>query len=145
MGTASRLKVEGIDICGKTGTAENFAKIGGKRVQLKDHSIFVAFAPKDNPKIAIAIMVENGGFGATIAGPIASLMIEKYLRKKITRTDLETRVLNISLKGEYAKLGGMKEAEAIESTPKDSVVKAKIIKPKEQVTTKTTVDTTKKN
>ncbi|SDW99863.1 penicillin-binding protein 2 [Flavobacterium degerlachei] len=122
-GTASTLRVEGIDICGKTGTAENFAKIGGKRVQLKDHSIFVAFAPKDNPKIAIAILVENGGFGATIAGPIASLMIEKYLRKKITRTDLETRVLNISLKDRYAILGGMKEASAIETTPKDPNLK----------------------
>jgi cell division protein FtsI/penicillin-binding protein 2 len=48
-------------IAGKTGTAENFAKIDGKKDQLKDHSIFVAFAPKDNPKIAIAILVENGG------------------------------------------------------------------------------------
>lgn len=155
MGTASRLKVEGIDICGKTGTAENFAKIDGKRVQLEDHSIFVAFAPKDNPKIAIAIMIENGGFGASIAGPIASLMIEKYLRKKITRTDLEIRVLNKSLAGEYAKLGGMNEASAIESTPKDSVLKAKIIAPKavtpktatppKSEIKKTTVDTTKKN
>ncbi|WP_418264053.1 penicillin-binding protein 2 [Flavobacterium faecale] len=136
-GTASSLRVEGIDICGKTGTAENFAKIGGKRVQLKDHSIFVAFAPKDNPKIAIAILVENGGFGATIAGPIASLMIEKYLRKKITRVDLEKRVLGISLRDQYAKLGGMKEASAIETTPKDSISR------KETSTLK--VDSTKQN
>ena len=137
-GTASSLRVDGIDICGKTGTAENFAKIGGKRVQLKDHSIFVAFAPKDNPKIAIAILVENGGFGATIAGPIASLMIEKYLRKKITRVDLEKRVLGISLRDQYAKLGGMKEASAIETTPKDSVSKLNKLK------TNTVIDTTKK-
>lgn len=102
-GTASSLRVEGIDICGKTGTAENYAKIGGKRIKMKDHSIFVAFAPKDNPKIAIAILVENGGFGATIAGPIASLMIEKYLRGKITRTDLEKRILEKSLREEYEK------------------------------------------
>lgn len=147
-GTAYALKVEGIDICGKTGTAENFAKINGKRTQLKDHSIFVAFAPKDNPKIAIAIMIENGGFGATIAGPIASLMIEKYLKRKISRTDLEIRVLNKSLASEYAKLGGMTEASLIESTPKDSVLKAKIVTPK-AITPKTeikstTVDTTKK-
>lgn len=121
LGTARALRVEGIDIAGKTGTAENFAKIGGKRVKLEDHSIFVAFAPKDNPKIAIAILVENGGYGAAIAGPIASLMIEKYLRKKITRTDLETKILNTSLKDRYAKLGGMKEASAIETTPKDSI------------------------
>ena len=137
-GTASSLRVDGIDICGKTGTAENFAKIGGKRVQLADHSIFVAFAPKDNPKIAIAIMVENGGFGSRIAGPIASLMIEKYLRKKITRVDLEKRVLGISLKDQYAKLGGMKESSAIESTPKDSIRKYNEVK------TNSVIDTTKK-
>lgn len=101
LGTARGLSVNGIDICGKTGTAENFAKINGKRVQLKDHSIFVAFAPKDNPKIAIAVFVENGGGGRTIAGPIASLMIEKYLKNKIMRIDLEKRILNTSLQDEY--------------------------------------------
>lgn len=138
-GTAYHLKVEGIDICGKTGTAENFAKIDGKRVQLKDHSIFVAFAPKDNPKIAIAVMVENGGFGATIAGPIASLMIEKYLRQKITRTDLETRILNKSLQGEYAKLGGLSEAVKLELRKQDSILKSKTTIPKIKV------DTTKQN
>lgn len=124
-GTAYGLRVEGIDICGKTGTAENFAKIDGKRVQLKDHSIFVAFAPKDNPKIAIAVLVENGGYGATIAGPIASLMIEKYLRKKITRTDLEARVLNISLQSRYALLGGLSEEVKKELRIKDSITQSK--------------------
>ena len=103
-GTASRLKVNGIQICGKTGTAENFTKINGKRVQLTDHSIFVAFAPMDDPKIAIAVFVENGYFGARIAGPIASLMIEKYLRGSITRTDLEKAMLEKSLEAEYAKV-----------------------------------------
>jgi len=102
-GTASALRVEGIAICGKTGTAENFAKINGKRTKLQDHSIFVAFAPKDHPKIALAVLVENGHYGAQNAGPIASLMIEKYLRRKITRTDLETKMLNKSLQGEYDK------------------------------------------
>ncbi|WP_296686098.1 penicillin-binding protein 2 [Flavobacterium sp.] len=130
LGTAYHLKVEGIDICGKTGTAENFAKIGGKRTQLEDHSIFVAFAPKNNPKIAIAVMVENGGFGATIAGPIASLMIEKYLRKKITRTDLETRILNKSLQGQYAKLGGLSESVKSEMRKQDSILQSKITPPK---------------
>lgn len=139
LGTARGLRVDGIDICGKTGTAENFAKIDGKRVKLEDHSIFVAFAPKDNPKIAIAVMVENGGYGATIAGPIASLMIEKYLRKKITRTDLEKRILERSLRDRYAILGGMKEANAIESTPKDTIQKYKETK------TNTATDTTKKS
>lgn len=138
LGTASSLRVEGIDICGKTGTAENFAKINGKRTQLEDHSIFVAFAPKDNPKIAIAVMIENGGFGATIAGPIASLMIEKYLRGKITRTDLEKRTLERSLQDRYAKLGGLSEVVKKEMRKKDSIAKSKIVVPKVKI------DTTKK-
>lgn len=102
-GTAKSLQVEGIEICGKTGTAENFTKVDGKRMQLTDHSIFVAFAPKDDPKIAIAVFVENGYWGSRWAGPIASLMIEKHLRDRISRTDLETKVLNGSLLEEYAK------------------------------------------
>lgn len=129
-GTASALRVEGIDICGKTGTAENYAKINGVRTKLEDHSIFVAFAPKDNPKIAIAVMIENGGFGATIAGPIASLMIEKYLRHKITRTDLEKRILERSLQDRYAKLGGQSEAVKQEMRRRDSILKNKMIVPK---------------
>ncbi len=123
LGTAHGLNVEGIDICGKTGTAENFAKINGVRTKLEDHSIFVAFAPKDNPKIAIAILVENGGFGATIAGPIASLMIEKYLKHKITRVDLEKRILERSLQSRYVKLGGVSEAIKMELRKKDSISK----------------------
>jgi penicillin-binding protein 2 len=137
-GTAAGLRVEGIEICGKTGTAENFAKINGKRTQLEDHSIFVAFAPKDNPKIAIAILVENGGFGSVIAGPIASLMIEKYLTGKITRTDLEKRTLERSLQDRYAKLGGQSEAVKLEMKKRDSIIKSKMIVPKIKM------DTTKK-
>ena len=102
-GTASSIQVPGIEICGKTGTAENFTKINGKRVQLTDHSIFVAFAPKDNPKIAIAVFVENGYWGSRWAGRIAGLMIEKYLKGEITRTDMEKYVLEGSLEAEYAK------------------------------------------
>lgn len=103
LGTAHGLNVEGIDICGKTGTAENYTKINGKRVKLQDHSIFVAFAPKDNPKIAIAVFVENGYWGKRWAGPITSLMIEKYIKRKITRKDLEKRMLEGSLQAEYNK------------------------------------------
>ncbi|HSC54630.1 MAG TPA: penicillin-binding protein 2 [Phnomibacter sp.] len=79
-GTGWRLAVEGINICGKTGTVENYYR-GNKQ---KDHSFFAAFAPRENPKIAIACIVENGGFGATIAGPIVSLMIEKYINDTIS-------------------------------------------------------------
>jgi len=102
-GTASALQVPGIEICGKTGTAENFTRIDGKRVQLTDHSIFVAFAPKDNPQIAIAVFVENGYWGGRYAGRIAGLMIEKYLRGDITRKDMEKWILSNSLENEYAK------------------------------------------
>ncbi len=141
LGTAFALRVEGIDICGKTGTAENFAKIGGVRTKLEDHSIFVAFAPKDNPKIAIAILVENGGYGATIAGPIASLMIEKYLRGKITRTDLEKRTLERSLQDRYAKLGGLSDFVKSQIKKQDSILKSKKIVPKIALET----DSTKEN
>ena len=96
--------MEGIKICGKTGTAENKIRVGGKTYQLKDHSIFVAFAPRDNPKIAIAVFIENSGYGATWAGPIATLMIEKYINGKISRTDLEERMLKGSLAPEYKKI-----------------------------------------
>jgi len=102
-GTAAGVQIPGIEICGKTGTAENYTKIDGKRQQLTDHSIFVAFAPKDNPKIAIAVFVENGYWGGRYGGKIASLMIEKHIKGEITRTDLEDWILSHSLEEEYAK------------------------------------------
>mgnify|MGYP003624748017 FL=1 len=102
-GTAARLQIEGIEIAGKTGTVENFTRINGERTQLTDNSVFVAFAPVDNPKIAIAVYIENGYFGSRYAGHIASLMIEKYLNGEITRVDLEKRMLEKTLEEEYAK------------------------------------------
>lgn len=104
VGTASNLKVEGLEICGKTGTAENKMRIAGKTYQLEDHSIFVAFAPKENPTIAIAVVVEHGHWGNTWAGPIATLLAEKYVTGKITRTDLEKRMLTGSLLPQYEKI-----------------------------------------
>jgi len=94
-GTARRSKVNGIEICGKTGTAEN--------PHGQDHSIFIAFAPKDNPKIAIAVFVENGYWGSRWAGPIASLMIEKYLTGGTIRPWKEEQMFNGSLQEEYEK------------------------------------------
>lgn len=102
-GTAAGVAVPGIEIAGKTGTAENFMKIDGKKVQLTDHSIFIAFAPVDDPKIALAIFVENGYWGGRYAGRIAGLMIEKYLRGEITRKDMENWILSHTLEEEYAK------------------------------------------
>jgi len=78
-----------IEVCGKTGTAEN--------PHGKDHSIFIAFAPKENPKIAMAVYVENVGFGSTWAAPIASLMMEQYLTDTITRPLIEERMINANL------------------------------------------------
>ena len=87
-GTARMSAIPGITVGGKTGTAEN--------PHGKDHSIFMAFAPIDNPQIAIAVVVENAGFGSTWAAPIASLMIEKYIKGEVTRPNLETRVLTLN-------------------------------------------------
>lgn len=102
-GTAASVQVPGIEICGKTGTAENFAKIDGVTTQLTDHSVFIAFAPKDDPQIAIAVFIENGYWGSRYAAKIASLMIEKHIKGEITRTDLEKWVLNHTLEHEYEK------------------------------------------
>ncbi|MBQ7532157.1 MAG: penicillin-binding protein 2 [Bacteroidales bacterium] len=87
-GTARFSKIDSITVAGKTGTAEN--------PHGKDHSIFMAFAPVDNPQIAIAVVVENAGFGSTWAAPIASLMIEKYIRGYVKRPNVEKRVLTLN-------------------------------------------------
>ena len=102
-GTGKLLNIPGIEICGKSGTAENFTKINGKKTQLTDHPIFVAYAPKKDPKIALAVLVENGYYGSTWAGRISSLMIEKYLKGYISNTQVENLVINKSLDNEYKK------------------------------------------
>jgi penicillin-binding protein 2 len=103
VGTAQNSKIQGIEVVGKTGTAENFIKINGLRKQLTDHSIFIGFAPKENPKIAIAVFIENGYWGTRWAAPIASLMMEKYLNKNINRKYLEKYILRGNLMEEYLK------------------------------------------
>jgi penicillin-binding protein 2 len=95
-GTARLANINDIVVCGKTGTAENNQRGGA------DHSIFFAFAPKENPQIAIAVYVENGGWGGSYAAPIASLMIEKYLRTNgeiegSYRQYLEKRIVETNL------------------------------------------------
>ena len=102
-GTGKIAKIPGLEVCGKTGTAENFIKLNGIKTQLTDHSIFIAFAPKKNPKIALAVFVENGYWGSRWAAPIASLMIEKYIFSEIKRKWLENRMYNGSLEFEYQK------------------------------------------
>ena len=91
LGTGNQAFVYGLDICGKTGTSQN--------PHGEDHSVFFAFAPKDDPQIAIAVYVENAGFGGDVAAPIAGLMIEQYLNKEIApyRKYLENRITNLKL------------------------------------------------
>jgi penicillin-binding protein 2 len=85
-GTAARTGIEGIEICGKTGTVQN--------PHGKNHAVFMCFAPKDNPKIAIACIVENAGYGATWAAPVANLLIEKYINKDTvsSKPEMEKRL-----------------------------------------------------
>ena len=85
LGTSNIAKMEDINVCGKTGTAQN--------PHGEDHSIFIGFAPMNNPKIALAVYVENGGWGSTWAVPIASLMIEKYMKGTIKRNKLEKEII----------------------------------------------------
>jgi penicillin-binding protein 2 len=84
-GTGKIARIPEITVCGKTGTAQNERIIGGKLIKLQNHSMFVAFAPMENPKIAVAVCIENSGYGATWAGPIASLMIEQFLKDSIVK------------------------------------------------------------
>jgi len=102
-GTAQNSKIKGISFAGKTGTAENFIKINGKRKQLTDHSIFIGFAPADDPKIAICVFIENGYWGTRWAAPISSLVAEKYLKGKVERKWLEKYIINGDLSEEYLK------------------------------------------
>lgn len=88
-GTSGGARLEGWDVCGKTGTAQN--------PNGRDHSTFLSFAPKDNPKIAVSVYVEHGGFGASVALPIASLIEELYLTDTICRPELVERVKNYQI------------------------------------------------
>jgi penicillin-binding protein 2 len=88
-GTAYASRIQDVIVCGKTGTAQN--------PHGQSHAVFLAFAPRDNPKIAMACIVENAGFGGVTSAPIVSLMMEKYLKGKTTRLDLEKRVMAADL------------------------------------------------
>jgi penicillin-binding protein 2 len=90
-GTASNAKLPDIAVCGKTGTAEKFRIIDGRKIQLEDNSVFLCFAPRENPRIALAVVVENSGYGNTWAAPIAGILMEKYLNDTL-RTERMTQV-----------------------------------------------------
>jgi penicillin-binding protein 2 len=102
-GTAAGAKIEGITVCAKTGTAENKAIVNGEVIKMQNHSMFVAFAPREHPRIAIAVAIENAGFGATWAAPIASLLMEKYIKDTISeaRKAVEDKMLSANLINKY--------------------------------------------
>ena len=114
-GTGAAAKVPGIVVCGKTGTVENYYK----GVKQKDHAFFAAFAPRQNPKIAIAVICENAGFGSNSSAPIASLMIEKYLKDSITEPDRIAKIETI------AKLNLMPPRIVAQIRQRDSIRHAK--------------------
>jgi len=105
VGTARGAQIEGIEVCAKTGTAENYTILDRRRVKLPDNSMFVCFAPKENPRIAIAVFVQNAGFGATWAAPIARMMMEKYLVDTLTaKSKLDSaRIASTNLMPSYFK------------------------------------------
>jgi penicillin-binding protein 2 len=84
-GTARNAKIPGVNVCAKTGTAEKYAIVDGQRIKLENNAVFVAFAPKEDPKIAIAVVVENAGYGGTWGGPIARVLMEKYLNDTLSK------------------------------------------------------------
>ena len=83
IGTAKAVRIPGINMCAKTGTAENYLMLERRRTKLKNNAMFVCFAPRENPKIAIAVVVQNAGYGAAWAAPIGSLLVEKYLNDSL--------------------------------------------------------------
>ena len=89
-GTSRRAYIEDIAVCGKTGTAQN--------PHGRDNSVFMCFAPRENPKIAVCVYLENAGAGGTWAAPVASLIVEKYLKGEVSRTELEQYVEGANLK-----------------------------------------------
>jgi penicillin-binding protein 2 len=99
VGTARIARIPGINMCAKTGTAENYLSLEGRRTKLNNNSMFVCFAPRENPQIAIAVVIQNAGYGSRWAAPIGSLLVEKYLRDTLTaeRVNEATVIANTNL------------------------------------------------
>ena len=99
VGTARIARINGIDMCAKTGTAENYLSLEGRRTKLNNNSMFVCFAPRENPQIAVAVVIQNAGYGSKWAAPIGSLIVEKYLRDTLTeeRVKQATMIANTNL------------------------------------------------
>ena len=137
-GTGAGFKVPDVVVCGKTGTVENYAKVNGKQEKQLNHSFFGAFAPRDNPQIAIAVICENAGFGARYSGPIASLMIEKYLKDSIAGKERQQRAEAMAktdlipplMRKALAKMDSIKRAkekQVLEPVEEDSTDKEEVV------------------
>lgn len=141
-GTGFYAKVPGINVCGKTGTVEN-AYRGEK---LKDHAFFGAFAPRENPRIAIAVMCENAGYGATSAAPIASLLIEKYLNDSISGNDRKAKIEQLAkmdlippqMKRQMAKRDSLRQAQQMAAAKKAARDTSGVEEAPEEMETETT-------
>ncbi len=110
-GTARIAQIPGIEVCAKTGTAENYTILDGRKVKLPNNSMFVCFAPKENPRIALAVFVQNAGFGATWAGPISRILVEKYLNDTLSNRSKadSARIASANLMPAYFKRLQQKE------------------------------------
>lgn len=104
-GTARVAQIPGIEVCAKTGTAETYTILDGRRIKLPNNSMFICFAPKNNPKIAVAVCVQNAGYGATWGGPIARIMVEKFLNDTLMAKSKEDvkRISGANLMPAYFK------------------------------------------
>lgn len=152
-GTGRGFKIDGITVCGKTGTVENYAN----GVKQPNHSFFGAFAPRENPKIAIAVICENAGFGATYSGPIASLLIEKYLRDSIAGKERQAKVESLEktnlipplMRKALARMDSIRKAkekpvvEPIEEDSTSSEEEVVPVTPQENTPAKPSKDTSK--
>ncbi len=109
IGTGRSFKYPSIRMAGKTGTSQNFIYFNKKMISLPDHSIFILFAPVEHPKIAISVVIENGGFGSNIAGPLASLVAEQYINHNINRKNLEEKIVKSDLQKIYNSIARIKK------------------------------------
>jgi len=122
-GTGKIARIPGVKVCGKTGTSQNQRVVNGKLIKLQNHSMFVAYAPMDTPRIAVAVAIENSGYGATWAGPIASLIIEQYLFDSIStkRKGLLKKMQNAKIIPNYIYI--LDSLDRLKARERDSIKK----------------------
>lgn len=153
-GTGAEAKVPDVVVCGKTGTVQNSAKVDGVMVKQKDHAFFGGFAPRDNPRIAIAVICENAGFGAQSSAPIGSLMIERYLKDSVPGAERKKKMEDLAkkdlipaiMKKALARIDSIKRAKAQTIVPIDAnepdedSTEEPVMEPKPDSMTEKTID-----